>query len=88
MENDITEDKQLKKKKTMRELLAEKSKKAPHFLSIRKKPETFKSKVNKPRQIKGFLFQFFPISAFTDEYTEYECKKYRKEGSVDTVKNQ
>ena len=37
-------------KKTMRELLAEKSKKKlPHFLSIRKKPEVFKNKVNKPR---------------------------------------
>jgi hypothetical protein len=37
-------------KKTMRELLAEKSKKkAPHFLSIRKKPENFINKVNKPR---------------------------------------
>ena len=37
-------------KKTMRELLAEKSKKKlPHFLSIRKKPEIFKNKVNKPR---------------------------------------
>ena len=39
-----------KLKKTMRELLAEKSKKKlPHFLSIRKKPEVFKNKVNKPR---------------------------------------
>lgn len=44
------EDNSPKIKKTMRELLTEKSKKKlPHFLSIRKKPEAFKSKVNKPR---------------------------------------
>lgn len=50
MENDQTEDKIQKQKKTMRELLVEKSKKElPHFLSIRKKPEAFKNKINKPR---------------------------------------
>ena len=44
------EDKIPKTKKTMQELLTEKSnKKLPHFLSIRKKPEAFKNKVNKPR---------------------------------------
>ena len=44
------EDNKPKVKKTMRELLTEKAnKKLPHFLSIRKKPETFKNKVNKPR---------------------------------------
>jgi hypothetical protein len=49
MENKIIETPP-KIRKTMRELLAEKSKKKlPHFLSIRKKPEIFKNKVNKPR---------------------------------------
>ena len=39
-----------KLKKTMRELLAEKSKKKlPHFLSIRKKPEVFLFFFNKTR---------------------------------------
>ena len=49
MENKIIETPP-KIRKTMRELLAEKSKKkSPHFLSIRKKPEIFRSKANKPR---------------------------------------
>ena len=51
MENNDQEDNSQKRlTKTMRELLAEKSKKEqPHFLNIRKKPEAFKNKVNKPR---------------------------------------
>lgn len=50
MENEPIKDNIPQVKKTMRELLTEKSnKKTPHFLSIRKKPEVFKSKVNKPR---------------------------------------
>ena len=49
MENKIIETPP-KIRKTIRELLTEKSKKQlPHFLSIRKKPENFKNKVNKPR---------------------------------------
>ena len=50
MSNKDVNDKTAKVIKTMRELLAEKSKKkSPHFLSIRKKPETFQNKINKPR---------------------------------------
>ena len=50
MANNDMNDKIPKVKKTMRELLAEKStKKLPHFLTIRKKPEVFINKVNKPR---------------------------------------